>query len=791
MNAILRTLAPAAALSLLASCGGSPPAQPSGTVVTLPPPPPRSTSWAHAIARGTVAAFDRAGNLLTGGAHQETGGSLTKLSPEGAALWNLQVASSSLVDVSAVASDAAGDFYVCGAFQRELTIGGSTLAGGARPAIFVAKLSPDGAVVWAKAFSGAGYDAARGIAADPDGTIYVTGTFQDRLSFGGDELQAYVFRDVFVASFDPNGNHRWSTAFHAHGPIETTGSSIAVDEQGLYVAGLAETDFTFSEAGETQTTAQEPALFVVGMTRDGHLLFRKLLGGPGKSRAAGIAASTGHGFTVVGEFDGTVSVEGTTTKSAGATDALVVHYDDKGIFAWSKRFGGMGWDRGTAVAMAPDGTSYVAASVSDAIDIGPADFGRGGQDAVVAAFDDKGALSWVRRYGGEGDDVPLAIARSQAGALAVAGTFAHSLSAGVGALEGNAKSNGFALRFAGAVLPAVDAPKFVPSSDPAVARGQAFAAAERGDVESLKQLVPAVVKGDLADAQGWSLVMKAAYRGKADAVRYLCAHGADPNAALASGYTPLMQAVRWGYTDAAKALVQGGANVGASDKTHGTALHVLVDEAKDATDLVSFLIEQKAPLEAKDSRGRTPLLVALDRGNAAAAKLLLEAKANASAADETGYSALGRAATHEDADLVTELLNLGADPNAANGHGWSAVTDAAQKGNVEVVSALLAKGGNPNGPTSSKPIPRPLTIAAQAGKTDVVELLLSKGARVNEVDPDGKTAAHLAAQNGLINVLRVLKKRGANFGIKDSKGHTVNDVARPGSAKDFVDGKLK
>lgn len=785
MTPRLQSSLPAVALCLVAcaSRAPSPPTAPAATTA-------KALSWARAISRGTVTAFDPAGNLVSGGANQEREGVLTKFSPTGDSLWTVRLTSTALLDISAVSADAAGNFYVAGAFERRLDVAEKVLAGGERPSIFLAKLGPDGTVVWAKAFSGEGYNAARGIAADPDGTLYVTGTYQHELSFGGEKLQAYVFRDVFVASFDTSGAHRWSMGFHVPGPLDTSGTAIATSDKMVYVAGLVESDLTFAELSG-HVAVQPAALFVVAMSREGRLVFRKIATGPGTSRATAIATDGTHGITVVGQFDGSMNVEGNVLKSSGQTDGLVVHYDQTGAFSWSKRFGGVEWDRATGVAMGPDGTSYVTADVMDGIDLGDPDTGRGGHDAVLAAFDPRGTLSWMRRYGGEGDDVALSVARSRTAALAISGSFTHFIEAGVGSLAAGSTSNGFVLRFADGTPPVVNAPAAVIATDRPTATKQAVAAAERGDVDTLKRIVPEIVNANATDSHGWPLVMKAAYKGKADAIRYLCAHGASPDAALPSGYTALMQAVRWGYVDAAKALVEAGANVGASDSTAGTALHVAVHDAKEAIELVGFLTSQKAPVEAKDAKGRTPLLVALDAGNGPAAMLLLDAGALAKTADERGYSALGRAATAENLPLVNALLAHGADPNIATDRGLTSVADAAQNGNVAILAALLAHGGDPNGPSSEKPVMRPITLAAEGGHAETVELLLSKGARVNQVDDKGWTAAHHAAHNAKLNVLKVLKKHKADFTSKDSKGQTAVDVARAGDAKDFVSGKTR
>jgi ankyrin repeat protein len=787
---------PAALLGALFSvaCGGGAASSNSAvSVVKIPPaapaPQPAVASWASSVARGTMTAFDGAGNLVVGGARQEKEGVIASLSPSGVLRWTCHVTAAGTMDMAGVAADRAGNFYVAGSFVRSLDVAGTALQGGERPSIFVAKLTPAGSVAWAKAFGGEGYDAARAVAVDGNGNVYLTGTYQRELSFGGPPLQSSVFRDVFAASLDADGNHRWSLGFMIHGPVETTGTAIAVDGEQVLVAGITETDFGFAPAKDL--AAMQQSAFLVGLSTMGRPVFRRIYSGSDRAEARGVAADGAHGITLVGSFSGTLTVDGAELHSAGKADTFVIHLDAGGIPRWSKRFGGLDYDRATSVVLDPKGSSIVGGSVVDSIDLGPPDIGYGHRDALVASFDPLGELQWVRRYGSEGDDEVSALAQSVKGAIAVAGSSSGTLDSGVGTIEAPSGHGAFLMRFEGGQPPAVTAPRVAVATDPVKAAAQAAFAAEREDLDTLRKLVPASVPATATGKDGWPLVMIAAYHGKSAAVQYLLSSGADPNAALSSGYTTLMQAARFGYVDAAKALVAGGAKLDAASDKDGTALHVALDDPKLPLDVARLLVDAKAPLEVKDGRGRTPLLVALDARNDEGVRMLLAAKADVNAADNTGYCALARAATADNAQEVADLLRLGAKPDEPNEAGWTPLSAAAHKGDLAVVNMLLAKGARPRGPVMNKPFSPPLTLAAMNGYLAVVEAILAKGAHPDDADAQGETAAHFAAMNGHTDVLRALKKHGASFGLKDKQGRTVVDVARKGETADFASGRTK
>jgi uncharacterized protein (TIGR03437 family) len=121
--------------------------------------------------------------------------------------------------------------------------------------VFVAKLDPNGNIVYATYFGGSAYDTAAAIAVGQDGSVYVTG-YTNSLDFpvtpgsytGGGQA-SYVFK------LKPDGSLAWSTFF---ADAETTVSALAVDGEGdPYLAGSTSGDLP-TTTGAYQTTYQSP-----------------------------------------------------------------------------------------------------------------------------------------------------------------------------------------------------------------------------------------------------------------------------------------------------------------------------------------------------------------------------------------------------------------------------------------------------------------------------------------------------------------------------------------------------
>ena len=174
-------------------------------------------------------------------------------------------------------------------------------------------------------------------------------------------------------------------------------------------------------------------------------------------------------------------------------------------------------------------------------------------------------------------------------------------------------------------------------------------------------------------------------------VKQLINCGANINAVTNDDkLTPLMLACKNKNVSVVNCLLQNGANVALTSDNGWTALHFVVDEFNDSSEILRSLLNYGADVNARSIHNETPLMVASRSRDVETVTLLIEQGAYVDLQDEKDNTALHNAVSRKSEEIVGTLLNAGAS-NLCNSQGMTPLLLAYSEGWVAMVDKLIKK----------------------------------------------------------------------------------------------------
>lgn len=290
--------------------------------------------------------------------------------------------------------------------------------------------------IWAKAFENS-MGSGKAIATDASGNIFVTGSFEGTIDLGATPLIGVAGYDIFLASFDASGNHRWSAQFSD--ATNQTANGVAVDGSGnVIIVGLNDGTVNFGGGGEG------PGLFVAKFTNEGDYVWSRTFPGSfstGLLNRPSIAVDITGDVIIGGTFTGTIELDDgpLTSAAANTTDIFVAKLratDGTSAAAnggWARRFGTTGSEGCTAVGLDPAGSVLVTGQHADGTTFGNLQ-PLSGTGMFLVKLDTNGIAAWRLGFAGA---TPRTLAVGMLGNPIVAGSYSGTVDFGGGPMQSN------------------------------------------------------------------------------------------------------------------------------------------------------------------------------------------------------------------------------------------------------------------------------------------------------------------------------------------------------------------
>jgi len=237
---------------------------------------------------------------------------LAKLSLAGEPVNAWQFGDASNQRVHAMQSDGAGDLYLLGSDESGSPDGSTD--------IVLLRVGQDGKMVGAPRRYGVPGQSERPLALSvaADGTVAIAGTMSVPLDVGGGPLGGAVF----VAVFDPQGQHVWSHGLLGDPEALSVQALLLDDAHRLYLGG--EFPDSLGLAGQYVHSNGGLDAFYGGLTADGELRFLRSFG-DAEDQFIGALAFTKEGTLVAaGHYAGTLQLVGETLNSPGDFDPFIL-----------------------------------------------------------------------------------------------------------------------------------------------------------------------------------------------------------------------------------------------------------------------------------------------------------------------------------------------------------------------------------------------------------------------------------------------------------------------------------
>ena len=282
--------------------------------------------------------------------------------------------------------------------------------------------------------------------------------------------------------------------------------------------------------------------------------------------------------------------------------------------------------------------------------------------------------------------------------------------------------------------------------------------------------------------------------GHLQVVEVLLHHNARPDECKGKQPPPFLLASAQGKLDIMKLMVEhcGKEVVHCRDGYEQTALHRCA-HAINSFEIIQYLVENGANVDAIDNEGRTPLVAAIKAGSIGGSKVLLSSGANILIKDKNGQNPLHYAVKHKrkfilscllekpsSSELVTDCDNSGNSPihmalrlslnnmvalmvssatqqlkNTKDVNGNNYLHLAAASGDWKALSILLdISGGHMLLNQTNNYGGTPLHLAAGKGHQRAVEILLSNGAMVHKCY-SGNTPFMYACLQGHADIAKI------------------------------------
>ncbi|MEO8067425.1 MAG: gliding motility-associated C-terminal domain-containing protein [Flavobacteriales bacterium] len=283
--------------------------------------------------------------------------------------WVREVESNGPEHIADVVPDAAGNTYIIGDFSFSVTLDGTTVTTAGARDVVVAKLDPEGDLIWMRRAGGTGFDLGLKLALGPNDALAVTGSFTGTVDLFGNAVSSNGgTTDFFLAVLNASdGVTQWVRSGGSDVFADTPGAVTISPNGNVTVAGKFKGTAVFD--GGSLTSAIDPwtqdfgfDVFIQAYSSAGASLWLQRGSGSHDEEAVELVSDDQDNVYVTGQYSDTLTFD-LSHPNIALNSIYVVRFDAGGQEQWFRKCGGTIYNHVTDMRIGSDGNLLLCGDV--------------------------------------------------------------------------------------------------------------------------------------------------------------------------------------------------------------------------------------------------------------------------------------------------------------------------------------------------------------------------------------------------------------------------------------------
>lgn len=305
-------------------------------------------------------------------------------------------------------TDVSGNIIVAGSyFSTPLNFQNSVINSSGGYDVFIAKYDAAGNELWVRSFGNVGEEHVNDIACDGNGNIYLTGTYNNNIVFGGDSLLSSNFQySMFLIKYDSSGNEIWGKGVRGTSLVNyVVGHSLQCNNNNdVIVIGRFKSQTILFDSLVVNDINNVDVL-LAKYNSGGVLQWAQSIGGFMDDWGLGVDCDTSNNIYITGMYGANgITIGSFTLPNSGGSDVFLAKLDSSGVAQWATRGVGTSFEVASSVAVESNGDVFVTGNFqSPVFSFGTINLNNTGESAMfLAKFNALGNIVWAKNSSGPG-----------------------------------------------------------------------------------------------------------------------------------------------------------------------------------------------------------------------------------------------------------------------------------------------------------------------------------------------------------------------------------------------------